>query len=165
VVVQSVHIQHAKLEGDEGLHQHEEQLEEAGMRTVEGLAGENLSGEVVVEQQFDNEEHAEVETVAKWKTKATKEEYVLGGQRYFDAGASLHLSTRQLINTHGAHSRKERRRPLIFSSRIQGVIQALIEDKMEEPNRAFAQAGDKVTINRLTTKWICIRFGAEFPSL
>jgi hypothetical protein len=67
--------------------------------------------------------------------------------------------------THGAHSRKERHHPLIFSSRIQGVIQALIEDKMEEKNHAFAQAGDKVTINRLTTKWICIRFGAEFPSL
>jgi hypothetical protein len=83
----------------------------------------------------------------------------------YDAGASLHLSTRQLINTRGAHSRKERHHPLIFSSRIQGMIQALIEDKMEEPNHAFAQAGDKVTINRLTTKWICIRFGAEFPSL
>jgi hypothetical protein len=50
----------------------------------------------------------------------------------YDAGASLHLSTHQLINTHGAHSRKERHHPLIFSSRIQGVIQALIEDKMEE---------------------------------
>jgi hypothetical protein len=50
-------------------------------------------------------------------------------------------------HTRGAHSRKERRCPLIFSSRIQGVIEALIEDKLEETNRAFAQAGDKVTIN------------------
>jgi hypothetical protein len=68
----------------------------------------------------------------------------------------------QLINMRGAHSRKERHHPLIFSSRIQGVIQALIEDKMEEPNHAFAQDGDKVTINRLTTEGICIRFGADF---
>jgi hypothetical protein len=58
VVVKSVHIQQAKLEADEGLHQHEEQLEEAGMGTTEGLAGENLSGEVVVEQQFSDEEPA-----------------------------------------------------------------------------------------------------------
>jgi hypothetical protein len=70
---------------------------------------------------------------------------------YDDARASFHLNTHQLINTRGAHSRKERRCPLIFASRIQGVIHALIGDKMEEPNRAFAQAGDKVTINRLTT--------------
>jgi hypothetical protein len=42
------------------------------------------------------------------------------------------------------------------------VIQAFIEDKMEEPNHAFAQAGDKVTINRLTTEGICIQFGEYF---
>jgi hypothetical protein len=29
------------------------------------------------------------------------------------------------------------------------MIQALIEDKMEKPSYAFAQAGYKVTINRL----------------
>jgi hypothetical protein len=39
-----------------------------------------------------------------------------------------------------------------FSSKIQDVIQALTEDKLEDPNHDFAQAGDKVTINRLTTK-------------
>jgi hypothetical protein len=83
----------------------------------------------------------------------------------YDAGASLHLSTRQLINMHGAHSRKERHHPLIFSSRIQGVIQALIEDKMEEPNHAFTQAGDKVTINRLTTKMDLHPIWSRFPSL
>jgi hypothetical protein len=65
----------------------------------------------------------------------------------------------------GAHSRKERFCTLIFPLRIQGVIQALIEDKLEEPNRAFAQAGDKVAINRLMVEWICIRFGAELPTL
>jgi hypothetical protein len=74
-------------------------------------------------------------------------------------------SMRQLINMRGAHSRKERRHPLIFSSRIQGMIQELIEDKLKDPNHAFTQDGDKVTINRLMTKWICIQFGAELPSL
>jgi hypothetical protein len=39
-----------------------------------------------------------------------------------------------------------------FASKIQDVIQALTEDKLEDPNHDFAQAGDKVTINRLTTK-------------
>jgi hypothetical protein len=73
-----------------------------------------------------------------------------------DAGESLHLRMHQLINTRGAHSRKERCHPLIFSSRIQGMIQALIEDNMEEPNRAFTQAIDKVAINRLTTRWIYV---------
>jgi hypothetical protein len=47
--VQSAHIQQAKLGADEGLHQHEEQLGEVGMGTTEGLAGENISGEVVAE--------------------------------------------------------------------------------------------------------------------
>jgi hypothetical protein len=45
------------------------------------------------------------------------------------------------------------------------MIQTLIEEKMEEPDHALAQAGDKVAINRLTMKWICVRFGAELPSL
>jgi hypothetical protein len=71
----------------------------------------------------------------RWKSH--EQELMIFSTVEYDAGASLHLSTRQLINTHGAHSRKERHRPLIFSSRIQGVIQALIEDKMEEPNHAF----------------------------
>jgi hypothetical protein len=72
VVVQSMHIQQAKLEADEGLHQHEEQLEEAGMGTTKGLAGENLSGEVVVEKQFSDEEPAGVKTAAEWQAKATR---------------------------------------------------------------------------------------------
>jgi hypothetical protein len=42
------------------------------------------------------------------------------------------------------------------------VIQALIEDKLEEPNRAFAQDEDKVAINRPTTEGICIRFEEDF---
>jgi hypothetical protein len=70
----------------------------------------------------------------------------------YDARESVHLITCQLINTCGAHSRKERCRPLIFSSRIQDKIQALIEDKMEDPNHYLAQYGDKVAINRLTIK-------------
>jgi hypothetical protein len=77
VVVQSVHIQQAKLEADEGLHQ---QLGEARMGTTEGLVGENMLGEVVVEKQFNDEEPARVEIAAEWKAKATKEEDVLGGQ-------------------------------------------------------------------------------------
>jgi hypothetical protein len=56
----------------------------------------------------------------------------------------------------GAHSRKERCFPLIFTSIIQGVIHALIGEKLEEPDHAFTQAGDKVTINRLTAEGICI---------
>jgi hypothetical protein len=43
-----------------------------------------------------------------------------------------------------------------FSLRIQGMIQALIEDKMEDPNHAFIKFGDKVTINRLRAEGICI---------
>jgi hypothetical protein len=35
------------------------------------------------------------------------------------------------------------------------MIQALIEDNLEEPNCSFTQAADKVAINRLTKKWIC----------
>jgi hypothetical protein len=34
----------------EEIHQHKSQLEEAGMGTTEGLAGEKMSGEVVAEQ-------------------------------------------------------------------------------------------------------------------
>jgi len=83
----------------------------------------------------------------------------------YDAGSFLHLNMCQLINTRGAHSRKERRNPLIFASRIQDMIRALIGDKLKEPNHYFAQAGDKVSINRLTTKWIYAQFGAGFPSL
>jgi hypothetical protein len=70
----------------------------------------------------------------------------------FDAGVSLHLIMHQLINMHGAHSRKERHFPLIFTSRIQGGIHALIEDKLEETNRSFTHVGDKVAINRLMEK-------------
>jgi hypothetical protein len=72
----------AKLEDrcQKEIHQHEEQLEEAGMGTTEGLTGENLSGEVVAEKKFSDEEPAGVETAAEWQAKATKEEDVLGSQ-------------------------------------------------------------------------------------
>jgi hypothetical protein len=36
------------------------------------------------------------------------------------------------------------------------MIQALIEDKMEDPNHALIKFGDKVTINRLRVEGICI---------
>jgi hypothetical protein len=42
------------------------------------------------------------------------------------------------------------------------MIQAFNVDKMEEPNCAFAQAGDKVAIKWLMVGGICIRFGADF---
>jgi hypothetical protein len=64
----------------EEIHQHESQLEEDGMGTTEGLAGENLSGEVVAEKKFSDEEPAGVKTATEWQAKATKEEYVLGSQ-------------------------------------------------------------------------------------
>jgi hypothetical protein len=64
----------------EEIYQHKSQLEEDGMRTIEGLAGENLSGEVIVEQYFSDEEPTEVKTALEWQDKATKEEDVLGSQ-------------------------------------------------------------------------------------
>jgi hypothetical protein len=67
----------------EEIHQHKSQLGEVGIGTIEGLAGENLSGEVVVEKQFSDEEPTGVETTTEWKAKATKEEDVLGSQRDF----------------------------------------------------------------------------------
>jgi hypothetical protein len=80
----------------------------------------------------------------------------------YDAGASLHLSMCQLIKHAWCTFKEGEASPSHFASRIQDVIQALIEDKMEEMRYAFAQAGDKVAINRLTTEGICIRFGADF---
>jgi hypothetical protein len=56
----------------------------------------------------------------------------------------------QLINTHGAHSRKGEASPSHFSLRIKSMIQEFNDDKMEEPNCSFAQAGDKVIIKWLT---------------
>jgi hypothetical protein len=50
------------------------------MGTTEGIEGVNLSGEVVVEQQFSDEEPAGVKTTKKWQAKATQEEYVFGNQ-------------------------------------------------------------------------------------
>jgi hypothetical protein len=40
------------------------------------------------------------------------------------------------------------------------MIHTLIEDKLEEHDCAITQARDKVTINRLTEKWICFQIGA-----
>jgi hypothetical protein len=60
--VKSVHIQQTKLEEDEG------------------LVGENLSGEVVAEQQFSDEGPTEVRTTTQSKTNTTKGEYVLGNR-------------------------------------------------------------------------------------
>jgi hypothetical protein len=64
----------------------------------------------------------------------------------YDAGASLHLITLHLINTHGVHSGKGEASPSHFSSRIKSVIQAFNDDNMEEPSFSFTQARDKVTI-------------------
>jgi hypothetical protein len=74
----------------------------------------------------------------------------------YDARESLHLNTHQFDFMHGSHLREERCLPLIFSSRIQIPIQAIKEDKLEEPNRSFVQARDKVFINWLMMEWICI---------
>jgi hypothetical protein len=73
-----------------------------------------------------------------------------------DVGASLHLSMRQLIYRHGAHSRKGEASPSHFSSRIKSVIQTFNDDKMEEPSFDFAQAGDKVAFKWLKVGGICI---------
>lgn len=48
----------------------------------------------------------------RWKDH--EQELMIFPDVEYDAGASLQLSTCQLINTCGAHSRKERRHPLIF---------------------------------------------------
>jgi hypothetical protein len=71
----------------------------------------------------------------RWR--AHEQELMIFSIVEYDAGASLHLSMRQLINTRGAHSRKERHHPLIFSSRIQDEIQAFIEDKLEGEKSCF----------------------------
>jgi hypothetical protein len=55
VEMQGMHIQQDKLEADEGPHQDEEKLEGDGMGTTKGLAGAYLSGEVVSEKQFSDE--------------------------------------------------------------------------------------------------------------
>jgi hypothetical protein len=48
----------------------------------------------------------------RWK--AHEQELMIFIAMEYDAGASLHLSTRQSYFTHGAHLRKERHHPLIF---------------------------------------------------
>ena len=80
VVVQSMHIQQAKLEAYGGLHQHEEQLEEVGMRPAEGLVGVNLSGEVVAEQKPSDKDPTGVKAAIECQAKSTKEEDVVGSQ-------------------------------------------------------------------------------------
>jgi hypothetical protein len=67
----------------EEIEQHKSPLEEAGMGTFEGLAGENLSKEVVGEKKFSDEEPAGVKTTEVWQAKAAKEEYILEIQCYF----------------------------------------------------------------------------------
>jgi hypothetical protein len=73
-----------------------------------------------------------------------------------DAGALLHLIVHKSINLHGAHSKKGEATPSHFSSRIQSMVQAFNDDKLEEPNCASAQAGDKVSIKWLTAGRIYI---------
>jgi hypothetical protein len=65
------------------IHLHKSQLVEVGMGTIEGLAGENLLGEVVDEKQFSDKEPTGVETTTEWQDKTIKEEYVLESQRDF----------------------------------------------------------------------------------
>jgi hypothetical protein len=64
----------------EDIHEHNSQLEGAEMGTTEGLARENLSGEVVAEKPFIDEDFAGVKTIAEWQDKATREEDVFGSQ-------------------------------------------------------------------------------------
>jgi hypothetical protein len=62
-----------KIAMPEETHQHELQLEEAGMEPVEELTGVNLS-EVIAEQKPSDEKSAGVEAAAEWKAKATRDE-------------------------------------------------------------------------------------------
>jgi hypothetical protein len=94
--------------------------------------------------------------------KSHEQELMIFVSMEYDVGASLHLSTRQSIYTHGAHSRKGQMLPSHFASRIKSVIQAFNDDKLEEPSCAFTQDGDKVSIKWLMVGGICIQFGADF---
>jgi hypothetical protein len=62
----------------EETHQHELQLEEAGIEPAEELTGVNLSEEVV-EQQFSGET-AELESAAEWPVSVTEDENNMGDQ-------------------------------------------------------------------------------------
>lgn len=48
------------------------------MGIVEGLTEVSMSGEVVAEKKFSDEESVVVNTAVEWKAKATREEYVFG---------------------------------------------------------------------------------------
>jgi hypothetical protein len=79
VIVQSMHIQQAKLETDGGAYHPGEQLEEAGVEpTQEELTEANLSEEEVEQQLSD--ETAELESAAGWQANATEEENNMGDQ-------------------------------------------------------------------------------------
>jgi hypothetical protein len=69
-----------------------------------------------------------------WKSH---EEIMILVAMEYDAGELLHLSMRQLINMHGAHSRKGEASPFDSASRIKSVIREFNVDKLEEPNCAF----------------------------
>jgi hypothetical protein len=70
VMVQSLHIQQAKLEEGSGAYQPQEKLEEAGSMPAGEMAAAELPQEEA-EQQF-SEETAELESAAEWPLSATK---------------------------------------------------------------------------------------------
>jgi hypothetical protein len=79
VMVQSLHIQQAKLEEGSGAYQPGEKLEEAGSMPEGEMAATELPQEEA-EQQF-SEETAELESAAEWPHSATKRDKDSMGDR------------------------------------------------------------------------------------
>jgi hypothetical protein len=79
VMVQSLHIQQAKLEAGSGTYQPGEKLEEAGSMPGGEMAAAELPQEEA-EQQF-SEETAELESAAEWPLSATKRDKDSRGDR------------------------------------------------------------------------------------
>jgi hypothetical protein len=78
------------------------------------------------------------------------------GVRNIDPGASLHLSTHQMINTIGAHSRKGEAPPSHYAFEIEIVIKTINVVRLVDPSCAFTQDEDEVAIKWLTVGGICI---------
>jgi hypothetical protein len=66
------HIQQDKLEMDGGEYHPQEQMEEVGLEPTQGEMEEANLSEELIEQQFSQEDTAELESAIGWQTKATR---------------------------------------------------------------------------------------------
>jgi hypothetical protein len=90
VLVQRLHIQHVKLEEDEGAYQPEEWLEEV----------ENVSVEKETEQELQGET-AEMESAAEWPLSATKGDKDIRGYQ-----VDLPTDKDEEVHPRGLHTRR-----------------------------------------------------------